>query len=188
MTRRLTITIVVSLAITVAWIFLLFIPENSKQAKLRAEVESAQAQFREYQTTIAQLPVYIESRAELQKKLQLANSNLYAKEDLVLLFDELERSAKDNGLRLVDITPPVNELLELNRALPSEGEPQILTLTVVLKGNFIDFGRYVETLERAPYFRSVQSCVVARDIDSGEQVTYSLGFKALLGMTVEEVS
>lgn len=188
MTPKLIVIIAVSLLLTVGWLFFLFFPTSAKQANLQAEVTAAQTQLQDYEATLAQLPVYIQTRADLQKRLQKANSNLYARKDLELLFNELERTAKAHSLRMVEITPPVSELLALNRTVPSDGEPQFLTLNIVLRGNYLDFGQYVEQLERAPYFRSVQGCVISKLQDGSDQVTYSLGFKALLGMTMEEVS
>jgi hypothetical protein len=89
---------------------------------------------------------------------------------------------------LIEITPPVSELLELNSLVPTAGEPQFLSLNIVMRGDYVAFGRYVELLERADYFQSVQSCVIiGREANNG-QVTFSLGFKALLGMTMEGAS
>lgn len=188
MTRRTSIMIAVAVLLVAGWFVFLYLPASGKQAKVRAELKSAEAQLRDYESTLAQVPVYIAARSEVRKKLQLVNSSLFAKEDLVELFNELERKAGAFSLRTIEITPPVEELLKLNRAVPGNGEPQILSLNIVLRGNYIDFGRFVESLEATPYFRTAQSCVITRLQDGSDHVTYSLGFTALLGMTMEEVS
>lgn len=188
MTRKTSILIAVAIVLVAGWFVFLYLPASGKQAKARAELKSAEAQLRDYESTLAQVPVFIAARSELSRKLQAVNSSLYAKEDLVELFDELERKAGAFSLRTVEITPPVEELLQLNRMVPSEGEPQVLSLNIVLRGNYIDFGRFVEALETAPYFRATQSCIITRLQDGSDQVAYSLGFKALLGMTTEGVS
>lgn len=188
MTRKTSILVAVAVLLTAGWFVFLYLPASGRQAKAHAELKSAEAQLRDYESTLAQVPVFIAARSELRKKLQIVNSSLYAKEDLVDLFNELERKAGGFSLRTVEITPPVEELLQLNRSVPSEGEPQILSLNIVMKGNYIDFGRFVEALENAPYFRTTQSCIITRLQDGSDQVTYSLGFKALLGVTMEGVS
>lgn len=188
MTRRTSILIAVAVLLIAGWFAFLYLPASGKQAKVRTELRSAEAQLRDYESTLAQVPVFMAARSELRKKLQSVNSSLYAKEDLVELFDELERKAGAFSLRTVEITPPVEELLQLNNSVPSDGEPQVLSLNIVLKGNYIDFGRFVEALENAPYFRTTQSCIITRFQDGSDQVAYSLGFKALLGMTMEGVS
>ena len=188
MRSRLAIICISAALLVGLWLVFLYLPETSKQAKLQTQLFAAKTQLDDYKATLAQLPHFIQTRADLQKRLQSANSNLYAKEDLVKLFNELETTARTHGLRVAEITPPVSELLELNRLVPTEGEPQFLTLNVVLRGNYIDFGHYVEQLERAPYFRSIQNCVITGREENDGQMTYSLGFKALLGMTMEGAS
>lgn len=188
MTRRTTILIGAVLLFSIAWLLFLYLPVGREQARLTNEINSAETQLRQYESTLAQLPAFLAAKADLKSKLALANSNLYAKEDLVKLFDELKHQAEVRSLRVVEITPPVEELLELNKTLPTEGKPLVLNLNLVIRGNYIDFGRFVQSLEEAPYFRSVRGCVISHLEDGSGQVIYSLGFEALLGMTNGDAS
>lgn len=188
MTRRTTILIGAALLFCIAWLLFLYLPAGREQARLTNEITVADTQLRQYESTLAQLPAFLAAKADLKTKLAMANSQLYAKEDLVKLFDELKRQAEDHSLRVVEITPPVAELLELNKTLPAEGKPMVLSLNLVIRGNYVDFGRFVQSLEQAPYFRSVRGCVISHLEDGTGQVIYSLGFQALLGMTMGGVS
>lgn len=188
MRPRLIIIGLSAAALVGLWLVFLYLPTIRDQSRLQSQVLAAQTQLDDFKTTLAQLPLFIRTRADIRKRLQLANSNLYAKEDLIELFNELETTARMGGLRVIEITPPVSELLELNSLAPIAGEPQFLSLNIVMRGDYIAFGQYVEQLERADYFQSVQSCVIiGREANNG-QVTFSLGFKALLGMTTEGAS
>ena len=170
------------------WLVLLYLPTTARQTRVQSQVLAAQTQLDDYKATLAQLPTMIQARAAIQTQLSASNSSLYAKEDLVKLFDELRGKAGLHGLKVVEISPPVSELLALNQIIPEEGEPQFLNLTVVLRGGYINFGHFVQQLEQTTYFRDVRSCVISGRETNDGLVTYSLGFKALLGMTMGRAS
>ena len=84
-------------------------------------------------------------------------------------------------VQVVEITPPVEELLELNRVLPDSTKPQFLTIGVRLSGDFIKFGQYVREIEEAPYFRGLQRCTIIGNREKNENQQLYVSFKALLG-------
>ncbi|MCM2271537.1 MAG: hypothetical protein NDJ18_03155 [candidate division Zixibacteria bacterium] len=184
MRSRLTMIGVGTALLLGLWLVLLYLPTRARQTKVQSQVLAAKTQLDDYKATLAQLPTMIQARAAIQAKLRSSNSSLYAKKDLVKLFDDLKGKAGLHGLKVVEITPPVTELLSLNQLLPEAGEPQFLNLTVVLRGDYINFGHFVQQLEQTIYFRDVRSCVISGRENNDGQATYSLGFKALLGMTM----
>ena len=134
---------------------------------------------------IAQLPRFLEENKQLERQRGRLNSSLFAKDDILKLFDHISEEASGYDLRLVEITPPVAELLELNRQATDANTPQFLNITLHFQGNFVNFGQYVSTLEEKPYFRAVNSCVVRGGQTIQPAVDLSVSFKALIG-TVEE--
>jgi hypothetical protein len=115
------------------------------------------------------------------------NSSLYAKSDVLALFRQLTRDAETYSLKLVQITPPVAELLRLNEQAAKENNPLFLDITLDFEGQYARFGQFVADLESKPYFRDVRSCTL-RSRPSASSIDLSLCFKALLGTPEEATS
>lgn len=176
-----------TIALAAAWLVFLYLPTLKDQQQLLSKIIEQRSQLDDFNLTMAQLPGFIETNERLKVRLQEASSHLYAKDDLLTLFHEIELTANRAGLDLLEITPPINELLELNRTTPGTAEPQFLNITLTFSGGFLAFGRFVEEVERQTYFRSVTSCASRAATDGSGQTTHSLGFKALLGSAAEEL-
>jgi hypothetical protein len=93
----------------------------------------------------------------------------------------LTDDAQAHSLRLVQISPPISELLELNRQAAVDNAPLFLNLTLDLRGRYIDFGQFIGELETKPYFRSVKNCVVRGGQTTEPAVDMTVSFKALIG-------
>jgi hypothetical protein len=132
-----------------------------------------------------QLPVYLEQSHDLETFRDHLNSSLYARDDILKLLNRLTADAVSHNLSVVEITPPVMELLELNRRQDQAGEPQFLNLTLDIRGQYVDFGRYVRQLESTPYFRAINHCSIRGNQMTQEALDFSLGFRAMLGTTKE---
>ncbi len=177
--KRLT-TVVLALALIASWYFAGYVPMRGQLRGINQQIDVAEAQLADYQTTIAQLPVLIREGAEMDARKYRQNAALFAKEDVLRLFDEINTQAGSEQLSVVEITPPVNELLNLNAAAATPHEPLFLNVTVRVMGDYIGFGRFVGRVESLPYFRGVNTCSAMGTADKSAPVVYSLGFKALL--------
>lgn len=169
------------------WYFLLYVPTHSELQSTREEITTTENQLADYSRTIEQLPAFIQADQNLEVMRRQLNSSLYAKNDILKLFRELTRDAETNGLKLIQISPPVSELLELNNQASADNKPLLLDITLDFQGRYIDFGQFISRLETKPYFRSARSCLIRGQLTPSPAIDMSLSFKALLG-TVEVTS
>jgi len=172
-----------TLALLGLWYFLAFTPTFARLNSVRGEVDGALRQLADYNRTIQELPEFLKVNDNLQVMRHRLNSSLYAKSEILDLFHQLTTDAQDHNLQLVQISPPVSELLELNRQASVDNSPLFLSVTLDFRGNFLDFGRFVSNLETKPYFRSVKNCVLRDSQTSQYTIDMSLSFKALIGTT-----
>jgi len=166
------------------WFALLLQPNLNEQTALKMEGDSIRSRLDQFRATMAELPGYVQTQQELASAKRKLNARLYAKDDILDLLKLLQREAEEAGLVLIDITPPVEELLELGKA-SRQNLPDFLNLRLQLSGNYIDFGRYVGLLEGSPFFRGANYCRVVASSEAETPTHYVFAFKALLG-SIEE--
>ena len=169
-----------ALVLTVAWALLILVPSQKKMKALESEIAKSEKHIADFTSTIEQIPEYLETKEDLIAFREGLNSTLYAGSDILRLFSKLEKDARTHRLAVNEITPPVDELLELNRNVGPD-EPQFLNITLKMTGNYIDFGRYMTELEKAPYFRGINDCRITAGNEENTKSSIVVGFKALLG-------
>jgi Tfp pilus assembly protein PilO len=162
------------------WYAFLYLPAERGHRDLEQQLSQVRAQMADFNATVAQLPSYMKAQTDVQAKLEAMNSHLYAKTDVLRLLDRLKADAAAYRLRVVEVTPPVAELLELSRSVATSDEPQFLNVSIRLTGNYQAFGEYCRNLEQAPFFRGVTACHIGTPPDEGP-LEYGLTFRALLG-------
>ncbi|MEW5795757.1 MAG: hypothetical protein AB1772_05300 [Candidatus Zixiibacteriota bacterium] len=185
--NRITLFGFAAAALAVVWYFLVYCPTAQCLKVAHDDIDEAQLQLADFNRTMAELPEYLQADQNLQVLRHELNSSLYAKDDIVELFRQIVREANDYGLRLVQITPPVSELLELNRQASAENNPLFLNVTLDFRGEYLDFGRFVTRLETQPYFREATACHIRGQQTPSPVLDLSLSFRALLG-SVEAAS
>lgn len=183
MNRRLLTFFGLALAIVVLWFFLLEQPAARKQRLIESELKALEAKLADYRTTVADLPSALQQQHRLQSSRAELASKLYAKEDILELFRQLDTDVRSHDLRITEISPPIHELLALNDKLQKPDEPLFLNIRLTIRGGFLDFGRFVVGLEKAPYFRGVNRCAVTGSAVPGDPTIFMIDFKALLGST-----
>jgi len=181
MKRRVILYSFAAVALALAWLLLIYSPTASRKQALDAQISEAEQQLVDFNRTMEELPRYLQTSSNLARFKDELNSSLYAKNDILELLEQITQDAVDNGLAVVEISPPVTELLELNRATDLESEPQFLNITLSLSGQYLDFGRYISQLEATPYFRRINSCTARGGRQPEPQVSFTLSFKALIG-------
>ncbi|HVP07492.1 MAG TPA: hypothetical protein VMS71_06585 [Candidatus Acidoferrum sp.] len=174
-----------SVATVVLWAVFLYMPEKNHQNMTAARVAEAQAQLADFQNTTNQLPLLLKAREQMDTSLQELNSKLYAKHELIRLFDQLKSDAADHDLRLQEISPSVTELLNTNSAPRSDSVPQFLNIILRMSGDYLSFGRYVEWLEHAGYFHGINRCHIASG-DKNTPAVFVVGVSALLAGVPED--
>jgi len=179
--QRIAMYAVGILAMFVLWSFAVYIPASKNLSSERDEVAKALRQLADYNRTILELPEFLTANEKLEAVRRELNSSLYAKNDIMDLFHQLTADAQNHNLQLVQISPPVSELLELNRQASADNVPLFLNLTLDLQGHYVDFGRFIGDLELKPYFRSVRTCSIRGAQIPEHTIDMSLSFKALIG-------
>jgi len=185
MKRRLTIYSVAALVLTLAWILLIYAPTVQRKQALNLQIKEAERQLEDFNRTMEELPKYLQTSNNLARFKDELNSSLYAKNDILELLEQITGDAVTNGLTVVEISPPVEELLKLNRATDLDSKPQFLNITLNLSGQYLDFGKYVNHLETTPYFRKINSCTARGARQLEPEVSFTVSFKALIGAARE---
>jgi Tfp pilus assembly protein PilO len=178
MNRRALSYYVIAVAMAVVWLLLVHLPGASEQATLQAQIADAQTQLEDFDQTVLQLPAFIKTRQDLVSFREQLQSKLFAKNELLKLFAQFEKDSKDYGLRLDEIAPPIEELLELNGA--SSDQPHFLNITLKMTGHYLELGKYVEHLEGEPFFRGINNCRISSGENDRKGLTISLGVRTLL--------
>lgn len=171
----------VTLAFVLVWYFLLIAPLNRQKSELNSRLTTAQNQLTDFSATLAELEHFLKLQEQLKEKRFSLDSKLYAKEDIIRLFDQLKDQAGKRNLAITEITPPIEELIKLNETVPDSTKPQFLTIGLRIEGAYTDFGRFVGDIESAGYFRGIDRCQISSGQKDFEKVAYSVTFKALLG-------
>lgn len=176
----------ITLALVGLWFFGAFVPFQKEYEQARVEIDQAETQLADFQKTISELPVYIAKHQNLLNQRDDLNSKLYTKKDVLELFDALKFEAFRKNVSVTEITPPIEELLYLNTIIPDSSQPQFLNIGLKMEGDFVGFGKFIEEIEHAEYFRGINECKVYGHSDDKTKITMHLGFKALLGSLREE--
>ena len=185
MKRRLALYSGIALTLLVVWSLLLYSPLGKELASARVRAQQAEQQIAEFRRIMAELPVYLQTHRNLHQNRTDINEALYAKDDILQLFALISNRAQALNLKVLEITPPVEELLLLNNIMPNPDKPPFLNLTVRLRGGYSNFGNYVAFLESAEFFRGVNICQITTSPDQTAPTDYLIGFQALLGQTEE---
>lgn len=167
--------------IILTWLFFGFTHQRQELNSLRSQTSEARQRLTDFETTLTGLPDFITTQNRQRMMQDNIDSKLYTKRDLLTLFEELRSEASGFGLEIIDITPPVEELLELNRLIPDSTTPQFLNVRLRIEGGYVGFGRFVEVVEKAGFFRGVNFCSITGDRQLPEKLWMTFGFKALVG-------
>jgi len=180
MRLRISLFVAAGMGIALLWYFFLITPAHQVQAQLQADLVATQIQMEDFQATLNQLPVFLQTRDGINRKITEINSRLYSRQEMLKLFDHVEQLAQEQGLLVTELAPHIEELLLLAQTPPTPGQPQTMSLDVRLTGNYLSFGRFVETLEKQAYFKDVDKCLISDSPDLGGKLLFDLQFKALL--------
>ena len=185
MKKRCTLYGLAGLGPILIWYFFVFAPTANKLDSVHQAIVDVERQLDDYNHTFKKLPEFLRANKNFELLRSELNSSLFAKSDILELFRQLSQDADKFRLDLVEISPPVSELLELNRLAVIDNEPQFLNVTLDFKGRYVDFGRFVSHLESKPYFRAINTCFIRGTQTLQPTVDLSVSFKALIG-TVED--
>ena len=181
MKSRYIISLTVIIIIFLAWSFLLVRPAIDKGKAVSNSLNESEKQLRDFKNIILQAPEFIKKHKEIAGQKEKMVSQLYTKEDLMALFDDLENKTIKHGLKLIEITPSVEELLRLNRQLPSDDLPQILDIVINLRGRLKNLGQFLQEVESESFYQRLNLCIISNTVEGREYSDITYGVKAVLG-------
>ena len=177
--------VLAGLAVIVAWYWLACRPQQAQHRQMQAQIESLDRELADFEQTVIDFPCHQAEHRQLHQLRESLDSHLYAKKDILELFDRLKRQADQYRLNLVEITPSVEELLKLQQARLDADQPQLLSIGLRLSGAYCDLAQYVRYLETAPFFRGLASCSIAPLAREDSELSMQIDFRALLGHRAE---
>lgn len=185
MKQRIGMYLAAGAALTAVWFFFIYANLSETHRIVQSHIDETAAQLDDYEKTVQSLPEFLATSKNLDEFKRQLNSSLYDKSEILKLLQQITQDAADRNLTIVEISPPVLELLELNRVADVSDEPLFLNLTLNIQGDYLDFGKYVARLESRPFFRNINACNVrgARGIPYLE---FTLSFRAIIGTPLEE--
>ena len=181
MKRRFGIYGAVGLIMIAVWAWLLLIPHLQKRQEIRKTTAARQTELAEVSRFTLQMPSFLEAQERLESQRIDLESKLFAKAEILHLFQDLKKGAQQERLTLLEITPPVEELLHLQEVRSDTLRPAFLNLSVTVEGDYLSFGRFVQALEAADYTREINRCIITGSPDGSRPLQCMLSFKALLG-------
>ena len=173
--------IIAALAIGALWYTLVLIPGTRRHDTLNVRIAEADQRLDDFSRTMKELPTFLEASQNLEALQKELSHSLYARSDILKLLGKITEDAIAHDLKVLEISPPVEELLTLNRAIGDTIQPQFLNIQLDMSGRYVDFGKYVNHLETTPYFRAVNFCNVRGQRDSRTEIDLTISFKALIG-------
>jgi len=185
MNRQSLLYSLAGISLLAAWLLLAYLPQKREDQRLRAAIATATWEVNDFNRIVGELPKYLETYKDLSLRRSHLTSSLYAKQDILDLFRQLGTAAASHNLNLTEISPPVDELLALNRSNPGANEPQFLNITMAFRGTYLDFGRFVNDLEKTVYFKGVNSCFVRGHQTPEPQVDCTISFRAMIKSAAE---
>ena len=170
-----------AVAMLILWTFLLFVPQHTLYLETSLKIIQAEHNLADFEKTVLLLPSYIKTHEYLTKKIESLNSSLYTKENILNLFEQFYSIAGKNKMKIVEITPPVEELLRINRINPDSAKLMILNVSIKAIGSYRNFGNFVSSMEEALFFRGSNYCSIISTLNRKSPVLYDFGFRSLLG-------
>ncbi len=181
MNKRPFLYILTTVVLITLWTLLVWLPSHRQHLLLKVQINDAKQQLNDYQYTLEQLPIIIAEKDQYENIKSILDEKLYTKRDILKLFDKLYEIASKEQLHIVEITPPVEELLLLNRNISDSTLPLFLNITLSMTGDYINFGKFSEKVENSLFFRETNTCQIIGDRKPVNELKFLFGFKALLG-------
>jgi Tfp pilus assembly protein PilO len=171
---------IAALAVVVAWYFLVFTPTNQQMTAAHIEASTVSTELETLLIKLKNVPDQLKTEQGLDSLREAINSSLYATNEIERLFNEFTDEAETYGLTVTEITPSVEELLQLEENLRKKDFAPSLNFGVRMTGRFVDFGQFVERLEAAPFFQGINKVTVNAQAEPGKPLTFYLDMRALL--------
>jgi hypothetical protein len=169
------------MAITVLYIVFLTSPQMKNINETKFKLNESEKKIAVYMKTMLDFPGFFKTQQDLFQKKNFLISKLYSKDDLIKLFDRIQKMSLISNIALIEISPSVDELLDLNRRLLDSDKPQPLDIVVRFRGSLLNTGRYIKEIEAEDFFNGINYCRINNHVENQRDSDVSFGFKAILG-------
>lgn len=158
-----------------AW-FVLYQPRLKARQVSAAEAAKLAKELHETKERVKGMPRLRQRLAELQETKAAFEARIAPRSEVLTLLHRLAKLAAEQRVRFLEVAPPgLDTLLEQEDAsVPLRGLP----FAVTVQGRFIDIGRYVESLDRFPYFVRVPDF----EVNAREDIRPEVEVKLLLNL------
>ncbi|SYZ72509.1 hypothetical protein TRIP_C20624 [Candidatus Zixiibacteriota bacterium] len=163
------------------WFFLLMAPLMQKNRETRVAIDTAEQKLTDMERILLEFPEKFRSEHDLLMQKKILVAQLYSKEDLIKLFDNIKSKAASADLNLLEITPSIEELLALNSRAGTDDQPQELNLTVRLSGGLHNLGQFINQMEDEKFYQGTNFCKINGTYGGKSYPEMAYGFKAVLG-------
>ncbi|MFO7675538.1 MAG: type 4a pilus biogenesis protein PilO [bacterium] len=154
-----------------AW-FVLYQPQMSSSRRSSAQAAELRKEIDETKARISGIGRLRARVVELEEANAAFAARVMPRSEMLGMLQQLASIAQLHRVRFLEIAPPGLDTLleEETSAKPVRGVPFYLTL----QGRFIDIGRYIESLDRFPYFVRVPDFEVTAREDIRPEVEVKL--------------
>ncbi|MFO7638526.1 MAG: type 4a pilus biogenesis protein PilO [bacterium] len=170
--RVLLIAGVVCILLAVFVWFVLYQPRIEASRRSSAQVVQLDKEIEETRAQIRGIGRLRARVIELEEASADFNARVVPREDMLGMLNQLASMAQAQRVRFLEITPPGLDTLleEETSARPVRAVPFLITV----RGRYVDVGRYVESLDRFPYFIRVPDFEVTARQDLRPEVEVKL--------------
>lgn len=172
--RILVAALVVYLLLAVFAVVVLYRPRLAARQRNAAQVAELRKQLAETQARVKEIGRLRARVAELEAANAAFAARVIPRSQMLSMLRELAALANNNRVRFLQISPPgLDTLLQQE----SSSEPlRSVPFMVTVQGRYLDVGRYVEGLDRFPYFVRVPDFEVSAREDIRPEVEVKLLF------------
>lgn len=160
----------------------ILMPMHRQQLELSERVSREKARLADFKTTLENLPAYLDKSADLKTIKRNLADKLYTRFEVLSLLHHLYLDAEKHKLEIIEVTPPINELLQLNRIVSDSLQPLFLNVYLKIDGQYSDFGKFVQSVEKSDYFRGTNNCQIIGSKEETHSLDFHFGFRVLLGL------
>ncbi|MCH9031913.1 MAG: hypothetical protein IIB00_06600 [candidate division Zixibacteria bacterium] len=177
-------TIMLSLALVafvVASVFLVQRPIEESYRDVSIEFQNLSAKIERYGLKFRRVNEILQRRNSLSSKRSLLLSTLYSCQEAMKLVENIDSRATRLNLNIGEISPSVNELLQIGNTLPGDSTPHFLNISVGMTGGFKEAGIFLEEIQEENWFWNLNSIHIRAREEGKVPAEYALSFKAILG-------
>ena len=150
----------IGVVVILVLVFVGIIPANRAIAKLEAKTKDVKFRIEE-QRTLAPLYQALQVRSEKKESefLPLPAKGKLSKSEISTLPLSFGAAAKMSGMSLVSAIPELNAM---------SGDAQFLAINTIIRGDFINFRKFLVTLGGLPYVQQIEEISIHQIPDTRE--------------------